>query len=87
MSIFGWLDLVLVAVVAISLTSYLARIITQLNHVTFTLGTIIAGVLAIDNQTQTVPRVVGNVNTNLTPVRAKADAIAGRAGGARRGYT
>jgi len=87
MSIFGWLDLVLVAVAVIPLIAYLARIIGELNHVTFTLGTIIAGVLAIDNQTQTVPRVVGNVNNNLTPVRAKADALAGRAGGQRRGST
>ena len=63
------------------------RIINQLNHVTFTLGTIIAGVAAIANQTQTVPPVVSNVNNNLTPVRAKADALAGRAGGSRRGHT
>jgi hypothetical protein len=53
----------------------------------FTLGTIIAGVAAIANQTQTVPPVVSNVNTNLAPVRAKADALAGRAGGSRRGHT
>ncbi len=87
MSIFGWLDLVLIAVVVITLASYLFRIINQLNHVTFTLGTIIAGVAAIANQTQTVPPVVSNVNNNLTPVRAKADALAGRAGGSRRGRT
>jgi len=87
MSIFAWLDLVLIAVVVISLTSYLYRIIAQLNHVTFTLGTIIAGVAAIANQTQTVPPVVSNVNNNLAPVRAKADALAGRAGGSRRGHT
>lgn len=87
MNIFGWFDLVLIAVVVISLTSYLYRIIKQLNHVTFTLGTIIAGVAAIANQTQTVPPTVSNVNNNLTPVRAKADALAGRAGGGRRGHT
>ena len=87
MNVFGWLDLVLIAVVVISLVSYLARIIAQLNHVTFTLGTIIAGVAAIANQTQTVPPVVSNVNNNLAPVRAKADALAGRAGGSRRGHT
>jgi hypothetical protein len=87
MTIFGWLDLVLIAVFAISLISYLARIIGQLNHVTFTLGTIIAGVAAIANQTQTVPPTVSNVNNNLTPVRAKADALAGRAGGGRHGRT
>ena len=32
MSIFGWLDLVLIAVVVISLTSYLFRIIKQLQQ-------------------------------------------------------
>jgi len=87
MSIFGWLDLALIAVVVITLATYLYRIIKQLQHVTFTLGTIIAGVAAIANQTQTVPPVVSNVNNNLTPVRAKADALAGRAGGSRRGHT
>lgn len=81
MNIFGWVDLILIAVVVFSLTSYLYRIIKQLNHVTFTLGTVIAGVAAIANQTITVPPVVSNVNNNLAPVRAKADALAGRGGG------
>ncbi|HLI57199.1 MAG TPA: hypothetical protein VKY26_09255 [Actinomycetota bacterium] len=84
MSVFGWIDLILIAVVVITLTASLAKIISQLQHVTFTLGTIIAGVAAIANQTQTVPPTVGNVNTNLAPVRAKADALAGRAGGGGR---
>jgi hypothetical protein len=87
MGIIGWLDLALIAVVVITLATYLFRIIKQLQHVTFTLGTIIAGVAAIANQTQTVPPVVSNVNNNLAPVRAKADALAGRAGGSRRGHT
>ena len=87
MGIIGYLDLALIAVVVITLTTYLFRIIKQLQHVTFTLGTIIAGVAAIANQTQTVPPVVSNVNNNLAPVRAKADALAGRAGGSRRGHT
>ena len=87
MGIIGYLDLVMIAVFVIALITYLARIIKQLQHVTFTLGTIIAGVAAIANQTQTVPPVVSNVNNNLAPVRAKADALAGRAGGSRRGHT
>ncbi|MGH2718044.1 MAG: hypothetical protein ACRDJU_05650 [Actinomycetota bacterium] len=81
MSVFGWIDLVLIAVVVITLTASLAKIISQLQHVTFTLGTVIAGVAAIANQTITVPPTVSNVNTNLSPVRAKADALAGRSGG------
>jgi hypothetical protein len=87
MGFIGYIDLALIAVVVISLTSYLFRIIKQLQHVTFTLGTIIAGVAAIANQTMSVPPVVSNVNNNLAPVRAKADALAGRAGGSRRGHT
>jgi hypothetical protein len=88
MSIFGWIDLVLIAVVVVTLTASLAKIISQLQHVTFTLGTVIAGVLSIANQTQSVPPTVSNVNTNLAPVRAKADALAGRTGGgARHGRT
>lgn len=84
MNIFGWIDLVLIAVVVITLTTALAKIISQLQHVTFTLGTVIAGVAAIANQTITVPPTVGNVNNNLAPVRAKADALAGRSGGGSR---
>lgn len=90
MSVFGWIDLVLIAVVVITLTASLAKIISQLQHVTFTLGTVIAGVAAIANQTQTVPSTVSNVNNNLSPVRAKADALAGRSGaggGGRHGRT
>src|SRR5437588_425213 len=41
MGIIGWLDLALIAVVVITLATYLFRIIKQLQHVTFTLGTII----------------------------------------------
>lgn len=84
MSIFGWLDLILIAVVVITLTTSLLKIINQLKHVTFTLGTVIAGVAAIANQTITVPPTVSNVNNNLAPVRAKADALAGKAGGGGR---
>ena len=84
MSIFGWIDLVLIAVVVVTLVSSLAKIISQLQHVTFTLGTVIAGVAAIANQTITVPPTVSNVNQNLAPVRAKADALAGRSGGGGR---
>src|SRR5207245_10579461 len=87
MSIFGWLDLVLIAVVVITLATYLFRIINQLNHVTFTLGTIIAGVAAIANQTQTVPPVVSNIKNNLTPVPPKADGLAGRSGGSARAHS
>lgn len=81
MNIFGWLDLILIAVVVITLTTSLLKIINQLKAVTFTLGTIIAGVAAIANQTISVPPTVSNVNNNLAPVRAKADALAGRGGG------
>jgi hypothetical protein len=51
------------------------KVIFQLKHVSFTLGTIIVGVNAIAYQTRTVPEVLPSVNANLAPVRSMAEQV------------
>lgn len=80
----GVVSLLLIAVFVVLLWVYLFRIITILVHVSFTLGTIIAGVRAISSQVETVPETVQSVNQDLTPVQAASDALAARTGGGRR---
>ena len=45
------------------------KIISSLIHVRATLGTIVVGVLVIDNQTDPVGAALDSVNTSLKPVR------------------
>ncbi len=79
----AWVTLLGVALVVAALAFYLLRVIAALQHVSFTLGTIVAGVRAIVNQTLSVPPVVANVNRNLEPVHAAVDDLGARFGGGR----
>lgn len=83
MSLAGIVSLILIGIFVVLLWVYLFRIITILVHVSFTLGTIIAGVRAISSQVETVPETVSSVNQDLTPVQAASDALANRVGGRR----
>ncbi len=83
MSIGGVIALLLILVFVFILTSYLLRVITILVHVSFTLGTIIAGVRAIASQIETVPETVISVNNDLVPVQAATDGLSSRTGGRR----
>jgi hypothetical protein len=81
MALAGIVSLILIAVFCSLLISYLFRIITILVHVSFTLGTIIAGVRAISSQVETVPETVESVNQDLTPVENATNNLASRMGG------
>ncbi len=83
MSVAGVLALLLILAFVFILTSYLLRVITILVHVSFTLGTIIAGVRAIASQIETVPETVISVNNDLVPVQAATDSLSSRTGGRR----
>ena len=83
MTLAGIVSLILIGIFVVLLWVYLFRIITILVHVSFTLGTIIAGVRAISSQVETVPETVESVNRDLTPVQAATDALAARVGGRR----
>lgn len=71
----AWVTLLAVALIVAALALALTRVIINLRHVSFTLGTVIAGVRAIARQTSTVPEVITNVNNNLRPVRQKVESI------------
>lgn len=83
MTIAGYIALLAIAVFCAILVTYLFRVITILVHVSFTLGTIIAGVRAIEDQTKTVPETIASVNSDLVPVQAATDSLSGRVGGRR----
>ncbi|CAN5837335.1 hypothetical protein BH23ACT12_BH23ACT12_16010 [soil metagenome] len=81
MSLAGIIALVLILAFVFILTSYLLKVITILVHVSFTLGTIIAGVRAIASQIETVPETVISVNNDLVPVQQATDSLSSRTGG------
>lgn len=81
MTIAGIIVLLAAVAFALILISYLYRVVQRLVHVSFTLGTILAGVRAIALQTLTVPETISSVNTDLAPVQAATDSLAGGFGG------
>ena len=81
MSLGGIVALILILAFVFILCSYLLKVITILVHVSFTLGTIIAGVRAIASQIETVPETVESVNRDLVPVQQATDSLSSRTGG------
>jgi hypothetical protein len=81
MTIAGIIALLASVAFALILISYLYRVVQRLVHVSFTLGTILAGVRAIALQTLTVPETISSVNTDLAPVQAATDGLAAGFGG------
>lgn len=75
MPLAAWVTLLITAVIVGYLAINLFRVIMDLKHITWTLGTIIVGVRAIAYQTRTVPEVIPSVNQNLTPVRNMAEGV------------
>ncbi len=81
MTLAGILALLLSLAFAFILISYLYRVVKRLVHISFTLGTLVAGVRAIALQTMTVPETIQSVNTDLAPVQSATDNLAGQFGG------
>lgn len=75
MPLVAWVTLLAVALIVAVVGISLLRVISQLKHVSWTLGAIIVGVGAIAYQTRTVPEVLPSVNANLAPVRAMAEQV------------
>lgn len=75
MPLVAWVTIVLVAIVVAIVGLSLLKVISQLKHVSWTLGAIIVGVNAIAYQTRTVPEVLPSVNANLAPVRSMAEQV------------
>jgi hypothetical protein len=81
MTVAGVIATLLAFAFALILASYLYKVVKRLVHISFTLGTLVAGVRAIALQTMTVPETVASVNTDLAPVQAATDSLAGGFGG------
>ncbi|MGQ0715797.1 MAG: hypothetical protein ACT4NP_00545 [Pseudonocardiales bacterium] len=71
----AWVTLLATLLVVAVLGLSLLKVISQLRHISWTLGTIIVGVGAIAYQTRTVPEVIPSVNANLAPVRSMAEQV------------
>ncbi|MGH3919776.1 MAG: hypothetical protein ACRDRY_09355 [Pseudonocardiaceae bacterium] len=71
----AWVTLLAILLVVAVLGLSLLKVISQLRHISWTLGTIIVGVGAIAYQTRTVPEVIPSVNANLAPVRSMAEQV------------
>jgi uncharacterized protein YoxC len=63
------------ALTIVVLAAYLIRVALILKHVSFTLGTIVAGVRAIANQTEPLGQVVNDINQELDGLRAALEAL------------
>lgn len=61
----GVVTLIATAIVVAALAIYLTTVAMILKKVTFTLGTIIAGLGAIDHATQPTASIVGEINGHL----------------------
>ena len=70
-----------VAIIVAAIALYLIIIATTLNHVSYTLGTVIIGVNAIVNQTDPVPKYVGIILNDVTAIdQAAKQLLAGGEG-------
>jgi uncharacterized protein YoxC len=75
MPLVAWVTLLAIALIVAVVALSLLRVISQLKHVSWTLGAVIVGVNAIAYQTRTVPEVIPSVNANLAPVRSMAEQV------------
>ena len=81
----GVVTIVLVLVTVAALAAALVRVVQLLKHVNFTLGTVIAGVRAIELATQPINPVLGDIAGELSATqRALDDLLAAKAAEAKR---
>lgn len=71
----AWVMLIAVLVAVAFIALALIRVIVNLNHVTARLDKTIDVVGRIPNFTRPVPQVLASVNSNLDPVRKRAESL------------
>jgi hypothetical protein len=80
----GIATLILVLVTVAALAAYLIRVALVLKHVNFTLGTVIAGVRAIELATRPITPILGSIAGDLAATqKALQDLLASKAAPAR----
>ncbi|MDQ5874871.1 MAG: hypothetical protein M3526_05760 [Actinomycetota bacterium] len=72
--------LVGVALTVLVLAVYLVTVAWILRHVSFTLGTVIAGLRAIANQTEPLDEVITEMDKDLEDVKLALEALVAKAG-------
>jgi hypothetical protein len=78
----GVVTLILVLVTAAALAAYLLRVALVLKRVNFTLGTVIAGVRAIELATRPITPILGSIAGDLAATqKALEDLLASKAAG------
>ena len=76
----GVVTLLLVLVTVAALATYLIRVALVLKHVNFTLGTVIAGVRAIELATRPITPILGSIAGDLAATqKALEDLLASKA--------
>lgn len=75
MHLAAWVMLILIVVTVAFIALALIRVIINLTHVTNTLDRGYDVVADIPNLTRPVPGTISSVNTNLTPVRQRAESV------------
>ena len=81
----GVVTIVLVLVTVAALATYLIRVALVLKHVNFTLGTVIAGVRAIELATRPITPILGSIAGDLAATqKALEDLLASKAAPAQR---
>lgn len=75
MSAIALVTLIGVGLLVVALAAYLIAVIRILQHVRFTLGTIIVGVRAIALQVEPVNPIVGEINGDLTELQGALDGL------------
>lgn len=75
MHLAAWVMLIAIVVTVAFIALALIRVIINLTHVTHTLDRGYDVVADIPNLTRPVPEVISSVNTNLAPVRQRAESI------------
>jgi hypothetical protein len=71
----GFVTLILVLVAVAALAAALVRVAVLLKHVNFTLGTVIAGVRAIELATRPINPVLGDIANDLTATQTALDGL------------
>ena len=80
----GVVTIILVLVAVAALAAYLVRVALVLKHVNFTLGTVVAGVRAIELATRPITPILGSIAGDLAATqKALEDLLASKAGQAK----
>lgn len=80
MELVAIVTLIGVALTVVVLAVYLVTVAAILKHVNFTLGTVIAGLWSIANQSEPLEQVMGEINRDLDGVRSALDGLVAQAG-------